>query len=1586
MRDLFKKLSILLFVLCTVLVSSAYAVTGTYSVTASTDDHEEKKVNDNKYESHNGTNSTDLDMGKDGGKKILIGLRFSNVTIPQGATINSAVLRFTAGASESHSNPQTAEVKLKIKGEKSPTPATFSTADNDIYNRWDKKETDKDTTWTISSDWTDNTQYDSVDIKDIVQEIVKINDWASGNYMVIMLRHDDKDAKRLAYSYDGSSAKAPQLVVDYTDSGTSGGTCETSVRINAASDDADDNEYAQLYNNTLRFGDKYIGLRFNGIAIAPGSSIKFAELRVVKGQAPDEFDNKEDKAKVKVRGQKSPNASTFTTTKDDIKDRPKTSQKVDWKERNDVTKSPDISKVIQEIVGQTEWLSGNSLVLFLEDDKGRRPLLAYDDDSAKAAELYIEYACGSGGTVVPDPQPTIQLDVASSTEVYLGVSVLEANDAPSDTLTVTNSGAADLNYTITGLPAWLSLSQETGTLAKGASQDITVTYTSNDKAVGTYQATLTVSDPNATEPEITVPVSMTIYSLPIGASSCSNVPLYVQNRVSPAVLVNLDLSGSMRTMMPVSQTADLPKTPDLKTIFQEIVNRPGWDSSNDMVFIVSGSGSRRAWSYDGQNSSAPVLTVSYTNAEGVSSTISKRISDRRDDAEQKSNGTSFSDSKSELNLGSRVIGLRFQGLNIPSGATIDSASIEFTISSPDSTSTSLTFYGQAIDDAPRFSTTTGEMVTDRTRTTSSVSWANVPEWSAPTEQSRLTIAQNVISEIFKNRNINWGFGTWTGNYSSSIDYTKIEVGCKLNTDEQQTALQSAIKATQQGGYTPFVPSMDAAGKYFAGTKNDLDGGKFANLSCQDKFLIQMTDGLGNIPSNTNATAASNQTATLADAGISTVAVGFGIDNATMINAVAVKANEKGSVSETDNLYALHDDTNGDGVADPFLAMNQEELLNSLLAISHKIENRFTGSAPAPTTSADDDDLLMVLIAEFGSASWTGDLRAMGYSLLTNDWTTELWVASDHVPATRNVWTYDTSNNARQEYADSSFYTAKTLCKNIGDIINSAPVIVKWPNSFYSFDSYSTFYNNQKDRKKMVYVGANDGQLHAFLLTDADSIDAGTEMWSFIPPSLLPKLKQADSDPTFDLCDSAYCHQYYVDGSPKAADIFAASAWHTILVTGLREGGDSYFALDVTDGETMSSSTTTGAQFLWEFTDSELGQTWGDAQITRVQDSSAENAKAWAAYFGSGYSTAGAANNSAKESYLYGINAYDKSNLWTVGGASTNRVKVSTSTLTDDALAELLTVDKDSDTDFMDDFIYFGNLRGDFFRVKDIGKGQSPVISTLYESNNSTNSSPIRARASYANGKLNGEFWLYFGTGRYELIADKSTNAPQYFFGLKEVPDNGDYTRAYVKPATLDSATVDPAITNRLDAHGSPADLKLVALKSTEYTATFGENSKVVRVIEGQNENLEPWVIRLGTSSTYSERVITQPLVVAGVVFFTSFVPDNDACAGSGSSYLYAVDFQTGKAPLYPVFDLNGDQVFNDDDKIKIGDDFVPVAGIKIGPGLATSPIIVGDKIFFTTTNPGDETGGGGNQDPPPIPVNLEDQKASMESWLDRSFE
>jgi type IV pilus assembly protein PilY1 len=349
-------------------------------------------------------------------------------------------------------------------------------------------------------------------------------------------------------------------------------------------------------------------------------------------------------------------------------------------------------------------------------------------------------------------------------------------------------------------------------------------------------------------------------------------------------------------------------------------------------------------------------------------------------------------------------------------------------------------------------------------------------------------------------------------------------------------------------------SLVAGKKYFDGDKNEWvyarkgdgtidtgaspvgteSGDPYQDLACQQRFLIDVTDGRGGKPEHSSwwtlnpdyssslstDELARQATTELADAGVTTIAVGFGLAEAEagQLFEVSREANIKGAASDTDAIYALHDEDANGGV--PFFANNKEDFLNALKSITDSVKGAiFHGAAPAAATSTDLGDV--VVVAKFDGANWTGDVEAVGKS--GGVWTDVKWKASDELPAPRNVFTINPGDPFAKDviaYTEATLASDNYLCKPIGDIVNSTPLVVGKPPFYYPFDNYSDFVWDS-----IIYIGANDGSLHAF------DLSTGQEKWAFVPKSMHDKLNLAGIDSAYDMCALGYCHQYFVGPRP-----------------------------------------------------------------------------------------------------------------------------------------------------------------------------------------------------------------------------------------------------------------------------------------------------------------------------------------------------------------------------------------------------------------------------------------------------------------------
>ncbi|MBW2185560.1 MAG: hypothetical protein JRG71_03885 [Deltaproteobacteria bacterium] len=1329
-----------------------------------------------------------------------------------------------------------------------------------------------------------------------------------------------------------------------------------SVNVSASANDADQlSDYSTVYTNYsyLDMGryvegsgrnrvyyDTTVGLRFTNVTIPAGATITNAHITFHSSG------NFSSDCKLSIAGQANANPLEFSTS-ENITSRDNTTNSVSWDlgrwyNRGDYD-TPDLTEIIQEIMNNSGWINGNAMAFIISPDSnngGSRQPTSYDGTDANsrynAPTLHIEY----------EPVPPAAAPEISVTPLTVGSDAPEGANAPQRTFVISNTGDATLNFGISESASWLSCNTYEGTIAAESSATITVSYASSTLDAGSYETSIKIYDRDGVASDFDINATVRITEVLTG-SVCGDVPVYTENLVSPAVLLLLDVSGSMDWDAPLAVSAEnKSQTPDLSTVIQSIVSRPGWSPGNSMSFFLTANNYRVAVSRDGSTDTAPLLHIDYKiGTDDDVLTIDMRIANDDNDAEEDNYGyyTGGMDLDStDLDFYGYLVGLRYTGLNIPNNAIITNAYLEFVIDETDTNNTDMTITGEAIDDSPAF-TYTNSNLSDR-NTTSAVPWNDVEDWTAASADKRINIARDVLSSLVEDRSIAWGFGTWSGDYPSSQNYTKIHVGTSTNTDDHYAALIAAIASASPDGNTPLTPSMLEGRDYFDELVDDeYYEETYSDPGCQPRMIIEITDGIGN--TGTTVDNVRSTVIDIGDKGITVVGVGFGLDDASQLNALAEESNIAGDEFESDYVYALHEtDANGNGV--PFLANSKDELITALQGIASSLKSQvFYGAAPAATTSVDYGNI--VISALFTPDDWSGDLVATEYNE-NGTLGVERWSAAEQMPTTINAFTIDpTTTSTVAAYSTTGLYEFY-LCKPLGDIIHSTPKVVGAPAFYYSFDSYYSYRDLRRERNKLVYVGANDGALHAF------SLSTGAEQWRFYPKSLHSDLNSNLVNTNEDLCYASrtpsgeYCHKYLVDGTPIVADVYDGSAWHTALVTGLGKGGSSYFALDISGGGNFGSGDD-DTHYLWEFTDSELGFATSQTAIGRADGTAGAK---WGAYFGSGYSST--SQQSTKESYIYGIHIMDKSPLWLdSSGSSTNRVKISAATLQNDALSSPLIVNIGDDD--LEDYLYVGNLYGSMFRVANIGNGQTPTVSKLLDLGRSDHANPITGTATYAYDETAENVWLYFGTGQYEETADKTTMEQQYFFGLKD----NDALR--LSSESSGGATyLWNAVTNTI---GDPSEA-LTELTTSKVTVENNDGTQSsYRVLDECNGDLGSWLLKL-INNDYgmigSERVTSKPIVIGGVVFFTTFIPDVDVCAGNGESWLYALNYKTGCT--VNVFDVDGDGTADESDTITVEGEPYEVAGKRIGNGEASDLVFDGKHLWYNTTVDGSRASDTGSID------------------------
>ena len=268
-------------------------------------------------------------------------------------------------------------------------------------------------------------------------------------------------------------------------------------------------------------------------------------------------------------------------------------------------------------------------------------------------------------------------------------------------------------------------------------------------------------------------------------------------------------------------------------------------------------------------------------------------------------------------------------------------------------------------------------------------------------------------------------------------------------------------------------------------------------------------------------------------------------------------------------------------------------------------------------------------------------------------------------------------------------------------------------------SYFTFVDSKEAKTDAVYLGANDGMLHAF---KADPATGGDELFAFVPRTVFGKLGELTEEP--------YGHQFFVDGQQVVRDAHDGS-WKRVLVGTLGAGGRGVYALDVTDAN--------NPEVLWEMNsddDEDLGFTFGEPIITRLGNDD------WVAIFGNGY------NSDDNDAVMFVVDLFD--------GTVRNKIVLETSSDSNglSGVAPVL----DPETRMFTRRVYAGDLQGTIWRVDfdDSGSASVKYGSGLFTD---PDNRPITSAPELAL-RASGGVAVFFGTGKLIEPQDRLTSTTE----------------------------------------------------------------------------------------------------------------------------------------------------------------------------------------------------------------------------------
>lgn len=483
-------------------------------------------------------------------------------------------------------------------------------------------------------------------------------------------------------------------------------------------------------------------------------------------------------------------------------------------------------------------------------------------------------------------------------------------------------------------------------------------------------------------------------------------------------------------------------------------------------------------------------------------------------------------------------------------------------------------------------------------------------------------------------------------------------------------------------------------------------------------------------------------------------------------------------------------------------------------------------------------------------------------------------------------------------------------KLLGDIVNSGIVYSGAPaGNVGPSSTYPEFVATNASRTTAIFVGANDGMLHAF------NASTGDELFGYIPSWMGPKLAA--------LTSTGYnaMHQSYVDATPAVAEAQVGSAglatdWKTVLVSGTGAGGAGVFALDVTNPSAFSAS-----NVMWEFThadDADLGYVVGRPKIVKLRTSAPNATSAtyrWFAMVASGVnnyvpnSAFGGTYSSTGKPALF-LLALDKpaGTAWTSEGTAVtppNYYKISLPI--DTALSATMATGL---INFQPVFglaaevtqVYMGDLHGNLWKLdfalhgatewnmdklSAYNKGTSaiPAPYPLYIARTGE-STPVRQPISMAPSVVAGPLvggvrttYIAFATGKYLETADNTASGTN---SLYVIHDNGS-TRADSSPAG------DSVISGRARLQSGSINTETGAVSVPAFT--WGRAATDLDATQKSG-----WMIDFtGTG----ERVINSATLAGDNLIFGSLIPVATTATGpcpkaGGGGKAYVVNIDTGQ--------------------------------------------------------------------------------------------
>jgi len=626
---------------------------------------------------------------------------------------------------------------------------------------------------------------------------------------------------------------------------------------------------------------------------------------------------------------------------------------------------------------------------------------------------------------------------------------------------------------------------------------------------------------------------------------------------------------------------------------------------------------------------------------------------------------------------------------------------------------------------------------------------------------------------------------------------------------------------------------------------------------------------------------------------------------------------EGEKTSIDDLW--HATVNGRG---EFLnASDPQDLAVSLQVLMQSIESRIGSGASIAINGEELYSESIMFQASYSSDNWTGNVKA--FSLDASDGTIQLdnplWSAQDNLDSQnwdtgRQIGTYSGTSGIAFRHGDLTADQQSSLSSDevdyirgdqsnevdqggtyrnrahiLGDIVHSAPL-----------------YHDD-----FIYAGGNDGMLHAFNAT------SGEEVFAYIPNLVFSKL--------INLSSPDYSHTNFVDQTSFIKDIKyttgEVTTEKTLLVGGLGAGGIGYFCLDVTNPSDIDESDLSWV--MWEYPKTGTASSEVADLGYGLSRASVVNSEAgWIVLFGNGY------NSPDGKAVLFVLDA--------LTGAKLAQIEAGAGPC--NGLSTPIPVDIDDDAKV--DYVYAGDLKGNLWKFDltdasysnwTVAYSNGTTPKPLFQAKDASgNTQPITTSPDVMFHCTRPGYMVVFSTGKYLGTTDLTDTSVQTIYGIWDYgddADDGEYLGSFERSAATKLSNQASTVTlleqteifYGLDPGGSGQYLRVLSKNIPDWSVVADSDDTNPTQTQESDQSSNPsahagWYFDLPISK---ERGIRDIIIRDGNAIVISSTPNSSPCAAGGNSIIHEMNACAGGQLSDAQFDINGDGIIDDNDKITI---------------------------------------------------------------------